>query len=129
MKIAMEWKPASIESVRGIVHDDLATCDQKQVAAFEAYRVEPRLAPIVRYGKLENVVVIAQKENQVIYWEDIEEGFGSRQSARMAEFSSRIATRMIWVLRSMRGLHDVASLLHDSRVTLFSCHPVTAYAT
>jgi hypothetical protein len=43
---------------------------------FSAFRVEPRLAPIVRYGKLENVVVVAQKENQVIYWEDVEEGFG-----------------------------------------------------
>ncbi|MFZ0299928.1 MAG: hypothetical protein WAM13_16370 [Candidatus Sulfotelmatobacter sp.] len=73
----MEWKPASIESVRRIVHDDLANCDQKQVAAFEAYRVAPRLAPIVRYEKLENVVVIAQKENHVIYWEDVEEGFGA----------------------------------------------------
>jgi hypothetical protein len=54
----------------------LANCDREQAAVFEAYRVEPRLAPIIRYGKLENVVVIAQKGNQVIYWEDVEEGFG-----------------------------------------------------
>jgi hypothetical protein len=72
----MEWKPASVEDVRKIVQDGLANCDQKQVAAFEAYRVERRLAPIIRCGKTENVVVIAQKGNQVIYWEDIEEGFG-----------------------------------------------------
>jgi len=72
----MEWEPASVESVKQIVHEDLANCDQKQVAAFEAYCVEPRLAPIIRYGKLENVVVVAQKGNQVVYWEDVEEGFG-----------------------------------------------------
>jgi hypothetical protein len=72
----MEWKPASIESVRQIVHEDLANCYTEQAAVFEAYRVEPRLVPIIRYGKLENVVVVAQKGNQVIYWEDVEEGFG-----------------------------------------------------
>lgn len=72
----MKWKPASIESVRQLVHEGLAKCDREQAAMFEAYRVEPRFAPIVRYGKLENVVVIAQKGNQVIYWEDVEEGFG-----------------------------------------------------
>jgi hypothetical protein len=72
----MEWEPASVESVSQIVNDGLANCDPEQAAAFEAYRVEPRLAPIIRYGKLENVVVIAQKENQVIHWEDVEEGFG-----------------------------------------------------
>ena len=75
-RIAVEWKPASVENVRQLVHDGLAKCDQKQAVVFEAYRVEPRLVPIVRYGKLENVVVIAQKGNQVIYWEDVEEGFG-----------------------------------------------------
>ena len=72
----MEWKPASVENVMQFVHDDLANCDLEQAVLFEAYRVEPRLAPIVRYGKIENVVVIAQKGNEVIYWEDVEEGFG-----------------------------------------------------
>jgi hypothetical protein len=72
----MEWKPASVENVRQIVDDGLVNCDQEQAAVFEAYRVEPCLVPIIRYGKLENVVVVAQKGNQVMYWEDIEEGFG-----------------------------------------------------
>jgi len=72
----MEWKPASIESVKQIVREGLADCDEEQAAVFSAFCVEPRLAPIVRCGKLENVVVVAQKENQVIYWEDVEEGFG-----------------------------------------------------
>ena len=36
----------------------------------------PHLAPIDRWGNLEYVVVVAKNGNQVIYWEDIEEGFG-----------------------------------------------------
>ncbi len=72
----MEWKPASIESVRQIVQDDLANCDRETAAVFETYRVAPRPAPIIRYGKLESVFVVARKDDHVIYWEDVEEGFG-----------------------------------------------------
>lgn len=72
----MEWKPATIESVKKIVQDDLAKCSQKQTAVFETYRIEPHFASIARLGTVESVVVVAHKGNQVIYWEDVEEGFG-----------------------------------------------------
>lgn len=72
----MSWKPATIETVRELVQDDLARCTQKQAEVFAAYRAEPYLAPIVRLGGVESVVVLARKGNQVIYWEDVEEGFG-----------------------------------------------------
>ena len=70
-----EWQPATIDEVRQIVNRDLKACDIKQVATFERYAVEPYVAPIVRYGKKESVIVVAQKSNEVIYWEDVEEGF------------------------------------------------------
>jgi len=41
-----------------------------QVAVFQQYSVEPLLAPIVRNGKEESVVVVARKSNEVIYWEE-----------------------------------------------------------
>ncbi len=72
----MDWKPATIEDVERIVQTDLAKCNEQQTAAFETYRVEPCLARILRAGKVESVVVVAHKGNQVIYWEDVEEGFG-----------------------------------------------------
>jgi len=72
----MEWKPATIESVKQIVQDDLAKCNVEQTRAFDAYRVEPYIAPIVRSGTLESAVVVARKGGHVIYWEDVEEGFG-----------------------------------------------------
>jgi hypothetical protein len=71
----MQWKPATIEEASNILKADLERCDAEQIATFRQHSVEPYLAPIVRYGKLENVVIVAQKSHEVIYWEDVEEGF------------------------------------------------------
>ena len=71
----MEWKPTSAEEVRKIVERELANCDREQLAIFRRFAVEPYLAPILRYGEMDNVVVVARKGEEVIYWEDVEEGF------------------------------------------------------
>lgn len=71
----MEWTPASIEEVKQILQADLEGCDEEQLAVFEKYAVAPYSAPIIRYDNEETVVVVARKGNQVIYWEDVEEGF------------------------------------------------------
>jgi len=71
----MEWKPATIDEVNGIVKTGLANCDEHQAAVFRQYAVEPYLAPILRHSNLEHVVVVARKANEVLYWEDVEEGF------------------------------------------------------
>ena len=71
----MQWRPATIEEVKEIVAADLANCDTEQTAAFRKYAVEPYRAPIWRDGNLESVVVVAQKSGEVMYWEDVEEGF------------------------------------------------------
>jgi hypothetical protein len=71
----MKWTPTSIEAVRKIIQDDLAECDVAQAAAFGRYAVEPYPAPILRNGKIERVFVVARRGDDVIYWEDVEEGF------------------------------------------------------
>jgi hypothetical protein len=71
----MQWKPATIERVKGILKADLERCDSDQIAVFREFSVDPYFAPISRYGELEKVVVVAHKSGQVIYWEDVEEGF------------------------------------------------------
>jgi hypothetical protein len=71
----MDWTPATIEEVKNLVKDELRECTPEQIEVFGEYAVEPRFADIVRYGRTESVVVIAQKSNEVIYWEDVEEGF------------------------------------------------------
>jgi hypothetical protein len=69
------WQPATVDEVRQIVNQDLKACDAEQLAAFQKYSVQLDVAPIVRYGKRECVIVVARKANEVIYWEDVEEGF------------------------------------------------------
>jgi hypothetical protein len=71
----MTWKPATLDDVRNILKGDLEKCLPQQTAIFRQYSIEPHFSPIVRYGKSEYVVVVAQKSNEVIYWEDVEEGF------------------------------------------------------
>ena len=70
-----KWTPATVEAVRDIVERDLLRFDAAQREAFARYAVAPFAAPICRYGTLESVVVVARRGNEVIYWEDVEEGF------------------------------------------------------
>lgn len=70
-----DGQQATIEEVNQIVARDLKECDAEQVVAFDRYRVEPFSASIVRYGQTESVVVVARNGDQVIYYEDVEEGF------------------------------------------------------
>jgi hypothetical protein len=71
----MERQPATVEEVVKIVRDDLAECDEEQLVAFKRYAVEPYAAPILRHGEMENAIVVARRGDEVIYWEDVEEGF------------------------------------------------------
>lgn len=63
------------DELKEIIQRDLADCDDQQIAVFNKYAVEPYLARIIRYGEMGSVFVVARKEDEVIYWEDIEEGF------------------------------------------------------
>jgi hypothetical protein len=73
----MGRKPATIDEVTAILMADLKKCDHQQIAIFRRYSVEPYFAPIVRYGIADKVVVVAQKSFDVIYWEDVGEGFNT----------------------------------------------------
>jgi hypothetical protein len=70
-----EWQPATIEDVQRIIEQDLKACDAQQTRAFKQYAIKPYMASILRYEQKESVVVVARKGNEVIYWEDVEEGF------------------------------------------------------
>lgn len=71
----MAWIPVTVADVKEMVQRDLAACDLEQKSAFLRYRVEPYAAPIIRYGRRETVIVVARRNNEVVYWEDVEEGF------------------------------------------------------
>jgi hypothetical protein len=89
----MEWKPPSVEEVKKIVERELANCDREQLAIFGRYAVEPYLAPILRYGEMDNVVVVARKGEEVIYWEDVEEDSTFHRQAGVGASWSTCVTR------------------------------------
>jgi hypothetical protein len=71
----MRSKATAIEEVKAIVQSELSGLDDEQSAVFQRYGVEPYLASILRCGEMDNVVIVARREGEVIYWEDVEEGF------------------------------------------------------
>jgi hypothetical protein len=70
-----DWRPATIAEVNEIVSRDLKDCDGEQLATFDKYRVDAFSAPIVRYGQTGTVVIVARNGDQIIYYEDVEDGF------------------------------------------------------
>jgi hypothetical protein len=77
----MEWRPATIEEVEEIVTADLTKCNPQQTSTFRKYAVEPFRARILRDCEQESVVVVAQNSKEVLYWEDVEEGFNISPAA------------------------------------------------
>lgn len=73
----MDWSPASIEEVNKIIEAGLSSCTERESALFKLYAVPPFAAPILRYGQPETVIVVARKGDEVMYWEDVEEGFNT----------------------------------------------------
>jgi hypothetical protein len=71
----MLWHPATLDEVRDILRTDLENCDPEQIAIFTKYSVDPHFADLHRDGQVEKVVVVAQNSGEVLYWEDVEEGF------------------------------------------------------
>jgi hypothetical protein len=69
------WKPATKDEVEAIIAADLRECTAAQRETWKRYCVPLRSAPIERYGKSEHVFIVAQRGNEVLYWEDVEEGF------------------------------------------------------
>jgi hypothetical protein len=63
------------EEVYSLIDKELVECTPEQCAMFARYRVPLRATPIKRYGKLESVFVAAQRDEEVMYYEDVEEGW------------------------------------------------------
>lgn len=82
---SVDWKPATIEDVKAILSAELKSCNSQEIEIFRRYSVEPFRAAITRYGKIESVVVVVQKSTEVIYWEDVEEGFNISPTERQGE--------------------------------------------
>ena len=73
--MAEVWKPITEDELLDLVRAQLKECTPEQVAAFEKHRVPPYAAPITRNGARESVFVLAVKNGEALYYEDVEDGF------------------------------------------------------
>jgi hypothetical protein len=69
------WEPISAAELTELLSRQLRDCEPELVAVFETYKIDPFRAPIDRYGREERVFVVARKGDEVMYFEDVEEGF------------------------------------------------------
>jgi hypothetical protein len=69
------WRPITAQELQSFIDEQLPECTDAQREIFERYRVPLRPAPLERYGKLESVLIVAQRGNEVMYYEDVDEGF------------------------------------------------------
>ena len=70
------WKPITREKLFALISEELAECPDPVADTFRRFRVEPFHAPITRHGRdTDQVFVVARRGNEVMYYEDIEEGW------------------------------------------------------
>jgi hypothetical protein len=69
------WRPITAAELDELIASQLLGCEPSIAAVFESYKVAPFAAPIERNGRIESVFVVARKDNEVMYYEDVEEGF------------------------------------------------------
>ena len=70
-----EWHPITREDLDALIAEQLRECSPELRSVFERYRVTPFLAPVQRNGAVERVYVVARRGEEVLYYEDVEEGF------------------------------------------------------
>ena len=70
-----DWRPVSEAELQEIVFRQLKDCSPELVAIYHRNRTIPVAGPIVRFGKRERVFVVARKQDEFMYYEDVEEGF------------------------------------------------------
>jgi hypothetical protein len=66
------WKPITAAELDALIASQLSGCEPGVAAVFESYKIAPFAAPIERYGRIESVFVVAQKDDEVMYYEDVE---------------------------------------------------------
>ena len=71
----MNWSPISELELNDLIVEQLASINQAESEFYEAIKVPFRRVAIERGGALENVFVVAELPNGVVFYEDVEEGF------------------------------------------------------
>ena len=69
------WKPMTLDEIALLLNNELLACQHDERIAFANIQTTLRTVPIERYGKIESVFVVAQRNDQFLIYEDIEMGF------------------------------------------------------
>ena len=69
------WRPIRIDELESLVETELGECSNELRKVFNQYRVPFHHAPLERYGLMEQVFIVAKRDDEVMYYEDVEEGF------------------------------------------------------
>jgi len=69
------WQPISKTELEQIIKEELDQCTPEQKALFAKYKVDPYKASIIRNGTKEDLFIVAVRDAEVMYYEDVEEGF------------------------------------------------------
>jgi hypothetical protein len=70
-----EWRPILHFELERLIDAQLEECNLEQRAVFERFRVPLQKAKIRRFGRSEEVFVVAKNGSESMYYEDVEEGF------------------------------------------------------
>jgi len=77
----MEWTPATKKEVSEAIEADWIGIDRALKAQLVTYLVEPQPALIQRFGRMENAYIVARLNEHVVFFDDIEEDFGTAKEA------------------------------------------------
>ncbi len=69
------WSPITPAELEILINHELETCTREQRQVFEDHRVLLRRAVLVRYERQEEAFIVAQRGDEVMYYEDLETGF------------------------------------------------------
>ena len=70
-----DWRPIERNELEALIEEQIQECSLNQKKIFNKYRVPLEEREIIRCGKLEKVFVVARRDNEAMYFEDVEYGF------------------------------------------------------
>jgi hypothetical protein len=77
----MEWTPASKDEMLAEMERQWAGIDPRIRMHLSRHLVEPRPASIERFGRSENAFIVAQSGATVVFFDDVEEIFGTAEES------------------------------------------------
>jgi hypothetical protein len=78
----MVWEPATKTEVLAALDADWIDTDPSLKHRLSVYLIEPELAEIERFGQTEGAFVVARFGRWVVYFDDVEEIFGTAELHR-----------------------------------------------